>query len=96
MASKLKKNTNPPAAKNIEVEFAYASPAAKEVYLAGDFNNWIPDNLVMCKDARGIWRARVPLTPGRHEYTGSSWTASGNTTRGRVNRHPIHTAHAIA
>lgn len=51
-----------------EVEFAYESPAAKEVYLAADFNNWSFNGLPMVRDEKGVWRARVQLSPGRHEY----------------------------
>lgn len=55
--------------KTIEVEFIYESPAAVEVYLAGDFNAWGRSSLPMrSKDEKGVWRLRVPLTPGRHEY----------------------------
>lgn len=51
-----------------EVEFTYKSPAAREVCLAGDFNNWSFNGLPMVRDAEGVWRARVRLSPGRHEY----------------------------
>lgn len=54
--------------KTIEVEFTYESPTALEVCLAGDFNDWSRSNLPMRKDEKGVWRLRVPLTPGRHEY----------------------------
>jgi|SRR5579883_747824 1,4-alpha-glucan branching enzyme len=56
------------AKKTIEVEFAYESPTAKEVYLAGDFNNWSFNSLPMRKDEKGVWLLRLPLTVGRHEY----------------------------
>lgn len=51
-----------------EVEFRYESPEAKEVHLAGDFNQWSSRTMPMLRDERGVWRIRVPLAPGRYEY----------------------------
>lgn len=51
-----------------EVEFSYESPAAREVYLAGDFNDWSFNGLPMVRDEKGVWRVRVRLSSGRHEY----------------------------
>lgn len=56
------------AEKTIEVEFIYESSTAKDIYLAGDFNNWSFNSLPMRKDEDGVWRVRLPLTAGRHEY----------------------------
>lgn len=49
-------------------EFLYVAPEAHEVYLAGSFNDWNPAHLLMRRDAEGVWRLRVVLAPGRHEY----------------------------
>ena len=46
----------------------YEAPEAKEVYLAGDFNNWSLDSLPLHRSADGVWRTRVALTPGEHQY----------------------------
>jgi len=51
-----------------EVEFRYDSPTAKEVHLAGDFNQWSSYTMPMLRDERGVWRARVPLSRGHYEY----------------------------
>ncbi len=67
---KKKPNPKPSAAsseKFIEVEFVYESPTAKEVFVAGDFNNWSFNSLPMRKAEDGDWRSRLSLTPGRHE-----------------------------
>lgn len=56
------------ASKVIEVDFTYEAPEAKQVLLAGSFNNWNVDNLPMRQDQQGMWRVRVPLQVGRHEY----------------------------
>jgi 1,4-alpha-glucan branching enzyme len=50
------------------VEFTYAAPDAKKVFLAGEFNNWDPESLPMKKDKKGVWRTTVKVLPGRYEY----------------------------
>jgi glycosidase len=62
----------------IPVTFQYApSSPQQQVYLAGTFNNWSPSALAMTKDDKGVFRATVDLTPGRHLYKfvldGNSW-----------------------
>jgi 1,4-alpha-glucan branching enzyme len=42
-------------------------PNAKKVFLAGDFNNWVPENLAM-KKAGNDWICSVYLSPGKHKY----------------------------
>lgn len=49
-------------------EFSYFAPEATEVYLAGSFNDWNPTNLLMRREADGMWRLRLVLAPGHHEY----------------------------
>ncbi len=43
-------------------------PAARKVYLAGDFNNWDPQAKRMTKAKDGTFRARMKLPSGKHEY----------------------------
>jgi 1,4-alpha-glucan branching enzyme len=50
------------------VEFAFYSPEAMNVYVAGEFNGWDHQSLPMKKDKDGIWRLKVKLLPGRYEY----------------------------
>ncbi len=40
----------------------------KQVFLAGDFNGWDPENRRMVKIKDGSYRARMKLAPGEHEY----------------------------
>ncbi|MCI0745485.1 MAG: glycogen-binding domain-containing protein [Verrucomicrobia subdivision 3 bacterium] len=70
MAKKRIQSANGPATspKRIEVEFVYESNEAKEVHVAGDFNNWSSHSLPMHKDGEHRWQVRVPLAPGRYEY----------------------------
>jgi 1,4-alpha-glucan branching enzyme len=48
--------------------FEFLAPDAREVYLAGDFNNWDPNANLMKKDKKGIWKTILSLKPGRYEY----------------------------
>jgi chromosome partitioning protein len=51
------------------VVFTFKSPAAGDVQLAGDFNNWVPDKGVQTRqDPRGIWEKVVRLGPGVYQY----------------------------
>jgi 1,4-alpha-glucan branching enzyme len=51
-----------------KVPFEFLAPAAKEVYLAGDFNNWDASANPMKKDRKGIWKITLSLKPGTYEY----------------------------
>jgi 1,4-alpha-glucan branching enzyme len=50
------------------VEFTCHAPDAQEVLLAGDFTQWDSHAVRLNRDDGGIWRARIKLAPGRHEY----------------------------
>jgi 1,4-alpha-glucan branching enzyme len=51
-----------------KVPFEFLAPAAKEVYLAGDFNNWDASSNPMREDKKGIWKITLSLKPGTYEY----------------------------
>ncbi len=51
-----------------KVQFEFLAPDAQEVCLAGDFNNWDVLASPMKKDKKGLWKAALPLAPGRYEY----------------------------
>jgi 1,4-alpha-glucan branching enzyme len=63
-ASKTKKKTGP------STEFSLHAPDVKEVYLAGDFNDWQPDarDFRLRKYKGDVWKKKVQLKPGRYEY----------------------------
>jgi len=63
--SDTKKRENPDVK---EVEFSFYAPEAKEVFLAGKFNQWDIRSLPMRKDKEGIWRRMVQLNPGSYEF----------------------------
>ena len=50
------------------IEFTFNAPDAKKVFLAGEFNGWDNQSLLMKKHKGGIWKKKIKLAPGRHEY----------------------------
>ena len=51
-----------------KVVFELAAPAAKKVLLAGDFNSWDDNGIVMKRSKNGIWKTDVELNAGVYEY----------------------------
>ncbi|MBI5869147.1 MAG: hypothetical protein HZB43_12820 [candidate division Zixibacteria bacterium] len=47
-------------------KFTLEAPVAREVAIAGSFNDWTPKP--MKRDAKGVWKISVSLPPGSHEY----------------------------
>lgn len=54
--------------KKIKQTFQYQAPAANDVRIAGDFTNWADAPVSLKKDRKGVWKASISLSPGRHEY----------------------------
>jgi 1,4-alpha-glucan branching enzyme len=48
--------------------FRFYRPWAREVYLAGTFNNWRANELRMTPTGDGWWRAGLLLPPGDHRF----------------------------
>jgi 1,4-alpha-glucan branching enzyme len=48
--------------------FSISAPTASSVMLAGDFTQWQEKPIQLKKEAAGVWRASVELTPGTHRY----------------------------
>ena len=52
--------------------FQYYAPSAREVDLAGDFNDWAygdnPKAIHLKKKENGVWWIILPLKPGRYKY----------------------------
>src|SRR5688572_7354728 len=60
-----------PAVNEVEHTFEYkpaAGAAPKSVFVAGEFNAWVPDSVEMKKSPDGAFRATVKLAPGVHLY----------------------------
>ena len=52
------------------VAFVAKAPGAGRVQLAGSFNNWNPEagNMVPDEGNGGLWRLRLPIEEGAHQY----------------------------
>jgi hypothetical protein len=50
------------------VRFTHSAPHAREVLLAGSFNDWNGRANPMALEEGGMWSAVVPLPAGAHEY----------------------------
>jgi len=54
---------------NDAVVFVTLYPRANSVQVAGDFNNWQPEQLIMDKVGdSGVWQTQMKLNPGRYRY----------------------------
>jgi 1,4-alpha-glucan branching enzyme len=53
---------------NRMTQFAFPAATARQVFLAGDFNNWDTKAGPMHKGPDGVWHLGVALKPGRYEY----------------------------
>lgn len=51
-----------------KVQFEFSAPVAREVFVAGEFNNWDERANPLKKDKNGLWKITLPLTPGKYEY----------------------------
>jgi 1,4-alpha-glucan branching enzyme len=54
--------------KNQKVKFSINAPEAKQVVLAGDFNNWDPKKHPMENDGNGVWEKTMMLAPSQYQY----------------------------
>jgi 1,4-alpha-glucan branching enzyme len=50
------------------VTFKLHNPGAKQVLLAGTFNDWSTEGRPLKPDASGTWRTWTMLPPGVYEY----------------------------
>jgi 1,4-alpha-glucan branching enzyme len=50
------------------VSFELIKPEAKNVYVAGDFNDWKPERAPLAPAGNGRWVGDLTIKPGRHEY----------------------------
>ena len=54
--------------KVMKTEFSLLAPEAKNVFIAGNFNQWNQSSHPLNKSKQGIWKISLPLDPGQHEY----------------------------
>jgi len=51
------------------IEFYIQNPCASQVSLAGSFNNWSQDALLMEPTKNGVWKIEIPMLPkGTYQY----------------------------
>jgi 1,4-alpha-glucan branching enzyme len=50
------------------IPFLCLAPAATEVHVMGDFNDWDPVAHPMKRQIDGAWRLDIPLNHGHHHY----------------------------
>jgi 1,4-alpha-glucan branching enzyme len=49
--------------------FSAIYPRAQQVQIAGDFNEWNPENTTLNRvDENGKWQLKMPLNRGLHRY----------------------------
>jgi len=57
-----------PTLEEQEVLLEFVSPTAKEVKVAGEFNDWRPESTPLTKTKDGDWVVRLALRAGEYEY----------------------------
>jgi 1,4-alpha-glucan branching enzyme len=57
-----------PAKSHPTVRLEFYAPQAREVYVAGSFNEWRPSATVMKTSGGGLWAGELALAPGQYEY----------------------------
>jgi Glycogen recognition site of AMP-activated protein kinase len=50
------------------VSLEFVKPGAKQVAVAGSFNDWKPERMPLTQAANGRWIGDLAVKPGRHEY----------------------------
>jgi len=51
-----------------DTSFTYTNPAAKDVFVAGEFNQWNTTANPMSKGEQGVWTVTIPLKTGSYLY----------------------------
>ncbi|MBM3246201.1 MAG: chromosome partitioning protein ParA [Candidatus Omnitrophica bacterium] len=71
-----------------EIVFSIAAPQAREVYLAGDFNNWRLDNSSRMQQDNGSWKKKIDLAAGKYRYrfvVDGNWIEDSNNPHRQIN-----------
>ena len=56
------------AADTVFVRFELVAPSARDVWLAGSFNDWRAEQLPLAAGAGGVWSTTLALPLGEHQY----------------------------
>ena len=54
--------------KKRHVTMTFEAPGAESVIVTGSFCDWETNLHILKKDAQGVWKKRLTLTPGQYEY----------------------------
>ena len=68
LADKMKEVIRREVPKSKEVVFSIFAPEAKEVFVAGDFNEWKTDDSGRMGAKDGLWIKKAKLKPGHYRY----------------------------
>lgn len=82
------KETLPKLKKADEIVLSVSAPNAKDVYLAGDFNNWKLDEKSRMISDNGIWKKNLNLESGKYRYrfvVDGIWLDDRNNPKKEVN-----------
>lgn len=60
--------TSPAKSKKKRVTFKLLAPEAREVFVAGSFNDWAPAERALKRNQDGLWTTWMNLAPGTYEY----------------------------
>ena len=70
------------------IHFELFSPGAREVCIAGTFNDWTPETGKMSRQGDGRWVRNLTLKPGTYEYrfvVDGKWEADPNADHAVLN-----------
>ena len=56
------------AADTVFVRFEFVAPDARDVWLAGSFNEWEAEGIPLTTGAGGVWSTTLALPLGEHQY----------------------------
>ncbi len=72
-----------------EVTFAMESSAARDIYVAGDFNDWqLNDGSKLARGENGFWEKRITLPHGKYRYrfvVDGEWTVDPKNQAREIN-----------
>jgi 1,4-alpha-glucan branching enzyme len=72
-----------------QVCFEFYAPAAREVFLVGEFNDWDATSMPLCRAADGNWRIELTVAVGIHRFkfvVDSIWRCSPDQPHDRCDR----------
>ncbi|MHB8520474.1 MAG: isoamylase early set domain-containing protein [Limisphaerales bacterium] len=79
-----------PALEEQEITLTFFAPQAREVNVAGNFNNWRPDATPLKNTGAGEWIVRLMLRSAEYEYrfvVDGEWSEDPRATQRAANSH---------